>query len=396
MRNVKIMLMSILLIVSVSCATTRQERAASDSVNSNEELLQAAVSGNIDEVRRMIEAGADVNARAEQGVTALMLAAYGGYTRVARLLIEAGADLDLLANNGCTALMWAALSGRSEVARVLIDAGANVDVSQNDGVTALMLAALEGHSEVIRLLIEAGADPNATNKQGKTALMIAEAEGHSQVSELLWDCITVASQSKFLPFTIDDEHADKIATLFLVDELPAKPYRLMLEAGVSVPDRVTYIPLSPAENRKHAEKFLKVCSDGSDHLAGVQDDNVVVLGPHLTTLLKQGGVLSKLEYGKLVYSGVIGKPFVLIGAGIRGNSIPAALKLIRNILYCGDAVNVRTLNNRELDWYWTIISWDIEEPVFVFENRKHTLLIDFERSGEVFYVDILDGLAWGP
>jgi len=49
--------------------------------------------GNVDSVRALIEAGADVNAKDVRGATALHQAAYGNNVAVAAVLIEAGADV---------------------------------------------------------------------------------------------------------------------------------------------------------------------------------------------------------------------------------------------------------------------------------------------------------------
>jgi hypothetical protein len=53
--------------------------------------------------------------------------------------------------------------------------------------------------------------------------------------------------------------------------------------------------------------------------------------------------------------------------------------------------NVRKLNEREKEIYWSMISWDIEEPVFIIEGSGYKLLIDFvvEDDGglKIFWVD---------
>ena len=89
----------------------------------NEKLFQAVIDGNLDEVKRLIKAGADVNAKNTiRGDTALMIAAENGHTEVAAALIKAGADFNAKNTNGWTALLIAAKNGHTEVAAALIKA----------------------------------------------------------------------------------------------------------------------------------------------------------------------------------------------------------------------------------------------------------------------------------
>jgi ankyrin repeat protein len=76
-------------------------------------------------------------------------------------LIEAGADVNAKDNNGSTPLFFCALKGHVEVARALIEAGADVNAkvdNGDNGVTPLYVCAQEGHPEVARALIKAGSN----------------------------------------------------------------------------------------------------------------------------------------------------------------------------------------------------------------------------------------------
>ena len=85
-----------------------------------DELIDAARDGDLTEVERLLEAGADVNWHNEWGSTALMW----GYTKIVELLVIAGADVNLEDNGGMTALMWAIEYGNAEIVELLLNAGA--------------------------------------------------------------------------------------------------------------------------------------------------------------------------------------------------------------------------------------------------------------------------------
>ncbi len=66
----------------------------------------------VGEVRRLLEAGADVNATDELGWTALLEAAEMGHKPIMQMLLAAGADVNVAdARHGGTALMTAARGG---------------------------------------------------------------------------------------------------------------------------------------------------------------------------------------------------------------------------------------------------------------------------------------------
>jgi ankyrin repeat protein len=91
------MVMLILILVlavltaSSSCSTTPKTKDERESVN-QEVFFYSVKNGDYAEVKRLIEAGADVNAQTNEGFTALIIAPLEGRTEVVKLLREAGVE----------------------------------------------------------------------------------------------------------------------------------------------------------------------------------------------------------------------------------------------------------------------------------------------------------------
>jgi len=100
-------------------------------------LHLAALQGNIEALRRHIEAGSNLNEKDAYGSSPLIIAATFGRTEVARVLIEAGADLNITNNDGSTALHAAAFLCRIEIVEALLDKGSNKYLRNGFGNTAL-------------------------------------------------------------------------------------------------------------------------------------------------------------------------------------------------------------------------------------------------------------------
>ncbi len=119
----------------------------------NEELLKACKDGKFEDAQKWLERGADVNARAKYGMTALMKACVNGHTDVAQVLIERGADINAKDGNGLTALMWACVNGHTEVARVLIERGADINAKDSNGRTAMDYSLLDPKNKAVRKVL---------------------------------------------------------------------------------------------------------------------------------------------------------------------------------------------------------------------------------------------------
>lgn len=140
----------------------------------NTALLEASFMGRTSDVVALLDNGADVNATNKHGYTALMLALQGidvaeqksllgrrmaskqDYTVVVRSLSANGANVNAKDNNGSTALIRAVQVGDAKITSLLIQNGADVNAKNNKGQTALMYAYAFAYP---RLKARSGADP---------------------------------------------------------------------------------------------------------------------------------------------------------------------------------------------------------------------------------------------
>jgi ankyrin repeat protein len=122
-------------------------------------LMRAALWGRASDVGRMLEQGADPNARNEVGATPLMWAVDAADTT--RLLLEYGADANAKSDAGRTPLVIAAgRFGSAAVIRLLLDYGANPSVEApglGGSTSPLVEAAYRGDAATMRLLLQGGA-----------------------------------------------------------------------------------------------------------------------------------------------------------------------------------------------------------------------------------------------
>lgn len=147
-------------------------------------LMKACSSGRLDIVRRLVEAGADVDVRNNDGNTALCWACWCSpngsreeedYINVVRYLIcECRANVNLASDSKKTALMRSCQLRSLEMIRLLVENGANVNASTQSGWTPLMFVCVRGSSvclDIVRyLVIKGGARVSACNEKGEMAI----------------------------------------------------------------------------------------------------------------------------------------------------------------------------------------------------------------------------------
>ncbi len=108
----------------------------------------------------------ELNVTNKRNETPLMLAAISGELEVVRLLVEHGAEVN---RSGWSALHYAATGGHVPVVRYLIEHNAYIDAESPNKTTPLMMAARHQNLAAMHLLVDLGADPTAINEAGVAA-----------------------------------------------------------------------------------------------------------------------------------------------------------------------------------------------------------------------------------
>jgi ankyrin repeat protein len=157
-------------------------------------LMFAARNGRIDNARLLLDAGADVNVKAPNGESVLVLASFSDQGRLGAFLLERGAD-PTADDAGYTALHTAVSRGDAELVKALCAHGADPNArltkgslqqrnlnfyslsAQLAGATPFWLASKYAEVEIMRALADCGADPLLMPDNGITPLMAAAGEG---------------------------------------------------------------------------------------------------------------------------------------------------------------------------------------------------------------------------
>jgi len=166
-------------------------------------------------VRRLLAAGADVNAAQVDGTTALHWAAYHEDAEATELLVRAGANAKAVNRYGVPPLTQACSNGNEAIVKMLLEAGADANTTLKGGETALMLAARSGRVEAVKALLERGAKAESRERLGQTALMWAAAEGHTGVVRALMEAgadpkVTLDSGFQAFHFAVRGGHLDTV------------------------------------------------------------------------------------------------------------------------------------------------------------------------------------------
>lgn len=199
-RNIKIII--IIIITSLSLFAEENECKYKDEKITP--LIEAIQNNDIEKIKLLIKNNYDINKDLYEGDTALMHAIGMGNEKIIDLLLDAGANVNVKNENGLTALHLAAASLSygdfklgHRIILELIKKGADINAKANDGetivhklLTELYYKAAEDYKErlqetikIINELVALGFDINAKDNEGKTPLHMAASVGEPELIE---------------------------------------------------------------------------------------------------------------------------------------------------------------------------------------------------------------------
>ncbi len=161
--------------IVVRALLARGAKVSARNGNGFSALDLAAMNGREQNVQILLAAGADPNGHDGDGYAALHMVRD---VRIARRLLERGANVNARTRDGgWTPLISAVLNGSPERVAFLLAQGASLHARDAEGETALLyhMGLLNGHSHaadfaITRILLQAGAQVNDLNKEGKSPL----------------------------------------------------------------------------------------------------------------------------------------------------------------------------------------------------------------------------------
>ena len=137
-------------------------------------LITACASSNLQIVKELLKAKADVNGQDEDGTTALYMVSSNGDFRIIKKLLSSGANPNMFVKGTkWTPLIVASANGHIDVVKSLLKAKVDTHYQDVYGKTALHSAVQHNHVDIVNELVQANVNPTLTTTDGETALAIA-------------------------------------------------------------------------------------------------------------------------------------------------------------------------------------------------------------------------------
>nr|XP_002740656.1 PREDICTED: ankyrin repeat domain-containing protein 39-like isoform X1 [Saccoglossus kowalevskii]XP_006823946.1 PREDICTED: ankyrin repeat domain-containing protein 39-like isoform X2 [Saccoglossus kowalevskii] len=142
-----------------ACCSSEGQAAYSSVTQTLEEMefergiWTAAMSGDVEEVRKYLDKDGDPNVQDSSGYTALHYASRNGHEEICRLLLDKGADPNLQTKSGVTPLHRAVYCCHVTIVKLLLNNRADPTITDDDGKSPLHKAAEKGDYVISQMLV---------------------------------------------------------------------------------------------------------------------------------------------------------------------------------------------------------------------------------------------------
>ncbi len=311
MKRLIFITMLIIPVFVFSCKNAAKELEKKGVEFSERSFLEQVENGNTEAVKLFIEGKININAENENGRTALMIASMYGFTEIGEILINAGADLNAQDNAGLTALHHSIING-TVLFNILVASGADLhkkdsegdsllhsaarfkrkemfdrlmlenipfDIPNKEGFTPLSMSLYSREFGIAETLIKKGADLNFKNSGGVTPFMLAVSAGRNSQPEIVKLMIKKGADIH----KVDSE--GKTALFYGVGKIWIDVTEILLEAGAdpTVVDKRgrTVLDLLTGEGEKEKRAIIRKIIEAkinSKLTSGTQNINFKQLG----------------------------------------------------------------------------------------------------------------------
>ena len=177
------------------------------------------------------------------------------------------------------------------------------------------------------------------------------------------------------------------------------------QRSIEVPPGVRYKAASTEVNERAKKTLVEFF--GAPMKSEIPDDafaQMAICGPLLWSRLRGLPEMQALTKGRVM----VNMPIYERGKAVRQQQMEGKLfqdkaeirefwKALCKAVRRDENFTIRRPSKLELEIYWAMIPYDIEEPIFVVESERHSFLIDFAGGKDcMFWIDDLRGAAFLP
>ena len=249
---------------------------ANDSLNSYSTLMAATLAGSVQQMKILIQHGANVNYHSSDGTTALWLAV-PDWDKT-KLLLDNGADANHKIRGYGIMVKLAAMPGTIKLLHLLIDEGADLKKSAPDNYL-LYNAASSGDTAIVGFLIRSGFNVNDSVAFGDYPINNAEAFRTFATVKMLVDNGANVNVRQWIPFGLDAfKGMTPLMFAAVAHDKPSFLYLLEHGADPNAKNKQGYTPLMLLEQSetddpemtlaliKHGGNVTEKAQDGTDAL----------------------------------------------------------------------------------------------------------------------------------